>query len=97
MFNRAAELAFWFLMGFFPMILSVTSMASVLGSGHDSQGILVTYIGKVMPSADFGLLYGSLGTLIVLMFWFYLSGVAILIGGEVNSFFETAAQGRLRS
>jgi uncharacterized BrkB/YihY/UPF0761 family membrane protein len=24
--NRAAELAFWFLLGFFPMLLSVTSM-----------------------------------------------------------------------
>jgi membrane protein len=36
-------------------------------------------------------LYGSLGTLVVLMFWFYLSGVAILIGGEVNSTLERAA------
>ena len=24
--NRAAELAFWFLLGFFPMLLSVTGM-----------------------------------------------------------------------
>jgi len=29
--------------------------------------------------------YGSLGAVIVLMLWFYLTGVAILIGGEVNS------------
>jgi membrane protein len=28
--------------------------------------------------------YGSLGAVIVLMLWFYLTGVAILIGGEVN-------------
>lgn len=28
--------------------------------------------------------YGSLGALIVLMLWFYLTGVAILVGGEVN-------------
>lgn len=42
--------------------------------------------------SDFGLLYGSLGALVVLMFWFYLSGVAILIGGEVNSTLERTAQ-----
>jgi membrane protein len=33
---------------------------------------------------SYSLTYGSLGALIVLMLWFYLSGVAILIGGEVN-------------
>lgn len=50
-FNRAAELAFWFLMGFFPMLLSVTSLASMLSRGHNSQGTLVMYIGEVIPSA----------------------------------------------
>jgi membrane protein len=40
--------------------------------------------------ADFGLLYGSLGTLVILMFWFYLSGVAILVGGEINAILEEA-------
>jgi membrane protein len=29
--------------------------------------------------------YGSLGALIVLMLWFYLTGLAVLIGGEINS------------
>jgi membrane protein len=29
--------------------------------------------------------YGSLGAVIILMLWFYLSGFALLIGGEVNS------------
>jgi membrane protein len=32
--------------------------------------------------------YGSLGALIVLMFWFYFTGAAILIGGEVNAEIE---------
>jgi membrane protein len=41
--------------------------------------------------SDFGLLYGSLGTLIILMFWFYLSGIAILVGGEINAILEDAA------
>ena len=29
--------------------------------------------------------YGSLGAVIILMLWFYLTGAAILIGGEINS------------
>jgi membrane protein len=33
---------------------------------------------------SYSLTYGSLGAVIVLMLWFYLTGVAILIGGEVN-------------
>lgn len=28
--------------------------------------------------------YGSLGALIILMLWFYLTGAAILLGGETN-------------
>jgi membrane protein len=34
--------------------------------------------------------YGSLGAVIVLMLWLYLTGAAILIGGEVNSEIENA-------
>lgn len=36
-------------------------------------------------------IYGSLGALMILMVWFYLFGVAILVGGEVNSVLESAA------
>ncbi len=35
--------------------------------------------------------YGSLGAVIVLMLWLYLTGAAILIGGEINSEIEHAA------
>jgi membrane protein len=35
--------------------------------------------------------YGTLGAVIVLMLWLYLTGAAILIGGEVNSEIENAA------
>jgi membrane protein len=48
--NRAAELAFWFLLGFFPMLLSVTGMVSMIGSAPGSQGTLMAYVGKVLPS-----------------------------------------------
>ena len=38
--------------------------------------------------------YGSLGAVIILMLWFYFTGLAILIGGEVNSDIEAAAAAR---
>jgi len=34
--------------------------------------------------------YGTLGAVIILMLWFYLTGAAILMGGEVNSEIELA-------
>jgi membrane protein len=34
--------------------------------------------------------YGSLGAVIILMLWFYFTGVSILVGGEMNSEIENA-------
>jgi len=41
---------------------------------------------------SYSVTYGSLGAVIVLMLWFYLSGVAILIGGEVNCEYQSQPQ-----
>jgi membrane protein len=35
--------------------------------------------------------YGSLGAVIVLLLWFYLTGAAVLMGAELNSVLENAA------
>lgn len=58
--NRAAELAFWFLMGFFPLLLAVVSIAAMIGSGHNSQNTLMSYIGQVVPSAASSIVKGIL-------------------------------------
>lgn len=40
---------------------------------------------------DYNATYGSIGGVILLMLWLYLSGVALLIGAEINSAVEHAA------
>lgn len=39
----------------------------------------------------YSVVYGSLGAVIILLLWFYLTGVTILVGGEVNALIEQAA------
>ncbi|WP_409297008.1 YihY/virulence factor BrkB family protein [Peribacillus sp. SCS-26] len=40
------------------------------------------YVEKV---AHYSAMYGSLGGMIVLMIWFYLTGIILIIGGEINA------------
>jgi membrane protein len=40
---------------------------------------------------SYSAIYGSLGAVIVLMLWFYILGLAIFLGGEVNAEVEKAA------
>lgn len=43
---------------------------------------------------NFSVTYGSLGAVIILLTWFYITGLMILIGAEVNSEIEAAAAER---
>ena len=41
--------------------------------------------------ADYNATYGSLGGVIVLMLWFYISALAVLVGAEMNAEIEHAS------
>ncbi len=43
---------------------------------------------------SYSVTYGSLGAVIILMLWFYFTGLAILLGGEINSELEQASRGK---
>lgn len=43
--------------------------------------------------ANYNVAYGSLGAVIVLLLWFYLTGIAILVGAEINAQFENGKPG----
>jgi membrane protein len=43
---------------------------------------------------SYSAVYGSLGAVIILLTWFYLSGLMLLLGGQVNSEIEAAATER---
>jgi membrane protein len=46
--------------------------------------------------ANYAAMYGSLGGMIILMVWFYLSGMIIVLGGEMNAIFDCEREGRKR-
>lgn len=41
--------------------------------------------------ATYSSTYGSLGTVVILLLWFYVTGIAILVGAQVNSEIELAS------
>jgi|ERR1043165_147964 membrane protein len=43
---------------------------------------------------SYSVTYGSLGAVIILMLWLYLTGAVVMIGGKINSEVENAAESR---
>ena len=44
---------------------------------------------------NYGLSYGSLGALMILLVWLYATGLALLIGAEINAEIEHAGRRQL--
>jgi membrane protein len=40
--------------------------------------------------------YGSIGAVMILLLWFYVSGLAMLVGGEINAAIERAGTGQAK-
>mgnify|MGYP000908857756 CR=1 FL=1 len=73
----------------------ITCLSAVPGAIFATIGWVVTSLAFSYYVGNFGnysATYGSIGAIIVLMIWFYLSGLVIIIGGEVNAYF-TAKKG----
>ncbi|NUK31682.1 YihY/virulence factor BrkB family protein [Parageobacillus sp. VR-IP] len=70
------------------------------------RGAIFATIGWIITSLAFSYyvnnfvnytaMYGSLGGIIILMVWFYLSGMIIVLGGEMNAIFDCEREGRRR-
>jgi membrane protein len=46
---------------------------------------LTFYVGRI---GNYSLTYGSIGAIIVLMIWLYISAFIIILGGEINAFYS---------
>ncbi|MCU9614514.1 YihY/virulence factor BrkB family protein [Caldibacillus lycopersici] len=66
-------------------------LAIIPGAIFSTIGWMVSSFGFSFYVDNFGnytVTYGSLGVIIILMIWFYLTGVILLLGGEINAIRE---------
>jgi membrane protein len=71
----------------------------VRGATFATVGWIITSLAfsyYVNDFANYTAMYGSLGGMIILMVWFYLSGMIIVLGGEMNAIFDCEREGRRR-
>jgi membrane protein len=68
----------------------ITCLSSMPGSLFATIGWALTSLAFSFYVGNFGnysATYGSIGAIIVLMIWFYISGFIIILGGEINAYF----------
>ncbi len=68
----------------------LTCLSAIPGALFSTIGWAITSLSFSFYVGNFGnytATYGSIGAIIVLMIWFYLSGFVIILGGEINAYF----------
>lgn len=69
----------------------ITCRSTLPGATFATIGWILTSWGfsfYVSNFKNYTATYGSIGAIIVLMVWFYISGIIIMISGEVNAFYS---------
>lgn len=77
---------------YFRFISAGSSLASIM-----SLLLLVGFDFYISSFTRYNALYGSIGTLIVIMMWLYFNSIALLIGFELNVSIMKARQGAIRT
>ncbi len=76
--------------------IKIRYITAVPGAVFASVGWIIVSLGFSFYVSNFGnytAMYGSIGTIIIMMLWFYFSAIIIMVGGEINSYF-TNKQGK---
>ena len=84
MLGLAAQLSFYFFLALFPAILFLLALASFFPLSNITDDV-----GRSL--GDYEGSYGTVGGVIVVLLWFYVSGIAILTGAELNAEIEHAS------
>ncbi|OCA83365.1 ribonuclease [Bacillus sp. FJAT-27225] len=75
--------------------LKMKCKSAIPGAIFATAGWIITSLGFSFYVSNFGnytSTYGSIGGIIILMIWLYLSAFIILIGGEINAFYAEKAK-----
>jgi len=68
----------------------MSCVSAIPGAIFATIGWVVASLGFSYYVGNFGnysATYGSIGAIIITMIWFYLTGIIIMIGGEINAYF----------
>jgi membrane protein len=100
----AAQLSYYFFLALFPAILFLLALASFfpLSNITDDVGrslgpFVSPQVLELIQEQMRRLANGTVGVVIVVLLWFYVSGIAILTGAELNAEIEhTSPYGKAR-
>lgn len=68
--------------------LKIQLRSVLLGAAFSTVGWIITSLGFSFYVGNYGnysSTYGSIGAIIVLMLWLYLSGIVLMLGGQINA------------